>query len=583
MKNRNRQLLTKLLIGFVVIVAVLVVSIGSTMVWSMNSAVKHSYMEKSILTAEHLAEKIDAVKYEKLASDPQEGELYFELQEELTQFLKANPIAYMYVVVPNADSKQAMTLVDAGDLTSDDTYKIGETMDGVEYDTVLAEIKEEDHYSEYDSIEDVGDIITSYAPLRNSDGETFAILGVDDTLVTIDNIQKKATEEFLPLFIAVIIIVSMAIMAFVGFYLYRLLNPIGALREATLKLEHGELKTSEQILNEINLKPNTSITIFAQAFRSTVASFAKMMRRIRGVSEDVQQTTIAMKDVSHTIDQSTASLVESIEDISSSVQQQDTLSTLMQQSMQVMANDILNITAQVQHAASNIQQTSQLIHKSSSNAEVVSGQVQSMSETVSETAKNVQYLTDRYSDIESMVNIIQGIADQTNLLSLNAAIEAARAGEHGKGFAVVADEVKNLSELTKSSAEDIRIQIGEFKQITQHVLADMKDSTEQVTSGAKQVKLISEELAHVLTETDQVMNDVQNVEVITKKIGITANDVSTAITKSSKASQRVVQSTSKVQAAATAQEDIVLTLKQAIEQLTANVESLDGMLKLYKL
>jgi methyl-accepting chemotaxis protein len=583
MKNRNRQLLTKLLIGFVVIVAVLVVSIGSTMVWSMNSAVKHSYMEKSILTAEHLAEKIDAVKYEKLASDPQEGELYFELQEELTQFLKANPIAYMYVVVPNADSKQAMTLVDAGDLTSDDTYKIGETMDGVEYDTVLAEIKEEDHYSEYDSIEDVGDIITSYAPLRNSDGETFAILGVDDTLVTIDNIQKKATEEFLPLFIAVIIIVSMAIMAFVGFYLYRLLNPIGALREATLKLEHGELKTSEQILNEINLKPNTSITIFAQAFRSTVASFAKMMRRIRGVSEDVQQTTIAMKDVSHTIDQSTASLVESIEDISSSVQQQDTLSTLMQQSMQVMANDILNITAQVQHAASNIQQTSQLIHKSSSNAEVVSGQVQSMSETVSETAKNVQYLTDRYSDIESMVNIIQGIADQTNLLSLNAAIEAARAGEHGKGFAVVADEVKNLSELTKSSAEDIRIQIGEFKQITQHVLADMKDSTEQVTSGAKQVKLISEELAHVLTETDQVMNDVQSVEVITKKIGITANDVSTAITKSSKASQRVVQSTSKVQAAATAQEDIVLTLKQAIEQLTANVESLDGMLKLYKL
>ena len=85
--------------------------------------------------------------------------------------------------------------------------------------------------------DEVGDIITSYVPLKNSEGETFAILGVDDTLVTIGNIQQKALKEILPLFIAVIIIVSMAIMLVVGVYLYRLLNPIGALREATLKLD----------------------------------------------------------------------------------------------------------------------------------------------------------------------------------------------------------------------------------------------------------------------------------------------------------------------------------------------------------
>ena len=242
MKNRNRQLLVKLLLGFVVIVAVLVLSIGFTMVWSMKSAVKQSYMEKSVLTVDHLAKTIDLTKYEKLASNPQENELYFELQKELSQFLIANPIAYLYVAVPPKNGEQkGVTLVDAGDLDSEDTYKIGEPMDGVAYADILAEMKEEDSYSEYDHIDEVGDIITSYVPLKNSEGETFAILGVDDTLVTIGNIQQKALKEILPLFIAVIIIVSMAIMLVVGVYLYRLLNPIGALREATLKLDRGEL------------------------------------------------------------------------------------------------------------------------------------------------------------------------------------------------------------------------------------------------------------------------------------------------------------------------------------------------------
>ena len=100
---------------------------------------------------------------------------------------------------------------------------------------------------------------------------------------------------------------------------------------------------------------------------------------------------------------------------------------------------------------------------------------------------------------------------------------------------------------------------------------------------ARQVKLISEQLAHVLTETDQVMQDVQGVEAITSKIGITAKDVSRAINQSNEASQRVVLSTSQVQIAATTQEETVLKLKQGIEQLTANVASLDAMLKLYKL
>lgn len=583
MENRNRQLMSKLLVGFIIVVVVLVLSIGGAMVWASKSIIMHSYMEKAALTAGDLLQHIDLEKYEELAGNPVEGELYFELQEQLTALLEVNSITYMYVAIPpNPGELEAITLLDGGDLGAEDVYQIGEVIDHVFYDTIIREFEENSSFSEYENSPEYGDIISSYIPLKNTDGEIFAILGVDDTLVTIGDVQRKTLENIFPLFLLMIVSVSVVIMAAIGIYLYRLLNPIGYLRESTFKLADGDLIAAQQIMEQVDLNRDTSITIFGRAYRSTLATLTKMMRNIRQVSGDVKDTTSAMKDVSTTIGDSTNSLLQSIEEISVSVQKQDALSTQTLQAMEVMAHDIFDITAQVRKAADNLQATSLLIHQSSSSAATVSEQVQSMSETVRGTAENVQYLTARYSDIESMVTIIQGIADQTNLLSLNASIEAARAGEHGKSFAVVANEVKNLADLTKRSAEDIRLQIGEFKTVTQTVLADMTNSTEQVNHGAEQVKSISEELAFVLTEADKVLVDVRVVEGITTRIGATAKDVSEAITQSNEASQRVVHSTAIVQTAATVQEETVVLLKKATEQLTATVSSFDEMVKKYK-
>jgi len=208
--------------------------------------------------------------------------------------------------------------------------------------------------------------------------------------------------------------------------------------------------------------------------------------------------------------------------------------------------------------------------------------IRRVSDKVKETAQNVQYLTERYSDIESMVNIIQGIADQTNLLSLNASIEAARAGEHGKGFAVVADEVKKLAELTKQSTEEISEHIQEFRKITQTVLVEMNTNTEKVATGANEVKSISESLVKVSGETGKVLHDVELVEGITQKMVHTARNVSDAIVQSTNVSHHVVESTSVVQKAANAQEETVIKLKAATQQLSENVRVFEESLIKYR-
>ncbi|MER1999704.1 MAG: hypothetical protein ABS882_08010 [Lysinibacillus sp.] len=188
MKKRSSGLVKKISFGFLIIVVLFVVIIGSTMIWAMNSVIKHTYMEKATMTAELLIERIDVKKFEQLAANPQENDLYFELQEQLTHLLELNPITYMYVVVPPVEGEEAMTLVDGGDLQSDDVYVLGDTMDGVYYDDIIASINEHGSYSEFENTEEFGDLISSYVPLENESGEIFAILGVDDAFVLLNTI-----------------------------------------------------------------------------------------------------------------------------------------------------------------------------------------------------------------------------------------------------------------------------------------------------------------------------------------------------------------------------------------------------------
>ena len=128
----------------------------------------------------------------------------------------------------------------------------------------------------------------------------------------------------------------------------------------------------------------------------------------------------------------------------------------------------------------------------------IASSLESLSADTLQTSKNVQGLTERAAQIGSIVQLIKEIADQTNLLALNAAIEAARAGEQGRGFAVVADEVRKLAERTAKATSEISVIVNAIQDETHHARTQMEEWAQKSQVFSKNVSEVMENMKHLL-------------------------------------------------------------------------------------
>jgi methyl-accepting chemotaxis protein len=346
----------------------------------------------------------------------------------------------------------------------------------------------------------------------------------------------------------------LSVLLFIGLAM-RYFSSVVITKPINKMIEFAETVAQGDLRNEIPVENQDELGKLGSALN-------KMIRNLR-------QTIFQVEEASVAVASSTAEISSSMEQMAAGAQEQTSQADEVASAVEEMSRTIID-------NSKNASDTSEMAHHARKTAEAgrkivgdtIAG-MKRMAEAVRKSAVTIETLGHSSDQIGEIVSVIDDIADQTNLLALNAAIEAARAGEQGRGFAVVADEVRKLAERTTKATKEIAEMIKKIQHDTTDAVQSMEEGTREVDAGIELADKASVSLEEIVTLVQKVNNMIEQIAAASDQQSGTSEQISRNVETISSVTQ---ETASGIEQVARAAEDL--------NRLTENLQTLVGSFKL---
>lgn len=423
--------------------------------------------------------------------------------------------------------------------------------------TTVLEQKEQRYIGSADILGEPYEVVTG--PITNNLNEIIGMLSIALPLATYTN---AATESVMKNVI-VLLIISALLFVIISWFLQRqIIAPINQLSANAKEL--ADLNLNVKILNP---KGQDEIANLAKAFNAMKTRLTETINVVANSANQIASSSLVLAESSRQTSEASNQVALTMNDIASGTSTQSDQAEHIVEMMQKTNDEVANSLQKAETTLARAIQSTHIARKGEDAINEAIKHLNSVTQTVSYATDSIQKLGKRSEEIGGIITVITGIAEQTNLLALNAAIEAARAGEQGKGFAVVASEVRQLAEQSSLASGQITSLIKDIQAETAVTVRTMESN---LLAVEEQVHIISkggnalQEIVEQVAETEQGVKEMKSAFT---NVNDNSLDVQQAIHDISRIIEDSAAATEEIAATSEEQHATVAEISQNSEEL----------------